>query len=184
MGRKYLIRSQEEPYFVTFTVVGWIDIFTRDEYKDIFLDSVKYYQAHKGLIIYAWCIMTNHIHMILGSEGVYDLTATIRNLKSFSGRKIREAIEQNPYESRRDWIVSYLRLAANKTADAKEFQFWQRYSHPIELNTIKITHQRLDYLHENPVKAGFVEDPSHWLYSSARDYEQEVKGMLEIECLI
>ena len=113
-----------------------------------------------------------------------DLSGIIRDLKRFSSRNIREAIEQNPYESRKDWILKQFRLAARKNSDTNEYQFWQRYSHPIELNTIGVTHQRLEYLHQNPVKSGFVEDPSHWLYSSARDYERDENGFLEIETLI
>ena len=69
MSRKYKIRDQERPYFVTFTVINWIDVFIRNEYRNIFIDSVKYCQLNKGLEVYAWCMMTSHVHMIIGSNG-------------------------------------------------------------------------------------------------------------------
>ena len=91
MSRKYKIRDQERPYFVTFTVINWIDVFIRNEYRTIFIDSVKYCQQHKGLEVYAWCIMTSHVHMIIGRNGDNPLEGIIRDLNSFTSRSIRES---------------------------------------------------------------------------------------------
>jgi len=68
MSRKYKIKDQERPYFLTFTVINWIDAFIRNEYRNIFIDSVKFCQQNKGLEVYAYCIMTSHVHMIIGSN--------------------------------------------------------------------------------------------------------------------
>nr|WP_309547130.1 transposase [Spirosoma foliorum] len=68
MSRKYKVRDQSKVYFITCTVVQWIDVFTRRHYKDIVLDSIRYCIAEKGLELYAYCLMTNHLHMIVGDQ--------------------------------------------------------------------------------------------------------------------
>ncbi len=179
MGRKYAIRNQESFYFVTFTVVYWLDVFTRIEYRNILLESIRHCQDEKGLNVGAWCIMTNHAHMIIGSEGKSNLEDIIRDMKSYTSRHIRKYMENNPLESRKDWMIWMMQRAGKKKSNNKDFQFWQQHNHPIELASNELIEQRLDYIHNNPVKAGFVETPSDWLYSSARDYEGR-KGLLEI----
>src|ERR1700761_4133048 len=69
MSHKYKFHDQERPYFVTFSVIRWIDVFTRREYKDILVDSFKYCIEKKGLRLYAWVIMSNHVHLIIGTNG-------------------------------------------------------------------------------------------------------------------
>ena len=86
MGRKYLIRDQQAIYFLTFTVINWIDLFIRDPYREIFVESIKYCQKEKGLEVYGWCLMTSHVHMIMGSTGIMRLEGIIRDLKSFTSR--------------------------------------------------------------------------------------------------
>lgn len=182
MGRKYAIRSQDEFYFVTFTVVNWIDVFIRQEYRDIFIDSVKYCQKHKGLLVGGWCMMTSHIHMALGTSGDHKLEDIIRDLKSYTSRHVRKDIENSRYESRKEWMLSMMYKAGNAKSNNNDFQFWQQHNHPIELSSIEITHQRLDYIHNNPVVSRFVERPRDWRFSSARDYEDE-KGEIDITFL-
>ena len=179
MGRKYAIRDQSQFYFVTFTAVYWLDIFIREEYKSIFLESVKYCQKEKGLIVGAWCIMTSHVHMAIGTKGENKLEDIIRDLKSYTSRHIRKFIENSPHESRKEWLLWMMKRAGEKRSNNKDFQFWQQHNHPLELSTNDILQQRIDYIHENPVKAGFVEDAGDWLYSSARDYEGK-KGLIDI----
>ena len=98
MAFAYTIKDQEGIYFVTFTVHQWIDVFTRAEYIDILLDSLRFCQKDKGLQIYAWVVMTNHIHLIISSKNG-KLSDTIRDFKKFTAKKIFEAIETNPKES-------------------------------------------------------------------------------------
>lgn len=183
MGRKYAIRSQEYFYFVTFTIINWIDVFTREEYRSIFIESVKYCQKEKGLIVGAWCIMTNHIHMIIGTNGTNKLEDIIRDMKSYTSRHIRKYMEHSPSESRKDWILAMMNSAGLLKSNNNDFQLWQQHNHPIELSTNEILQQRLDYIHENPVKAGFVRNPSDWLMSSARDYEGRT-GQIDIYYLV
>ena len=104
MGRKYQIRDQEKIYFVTFTIVHWIDIFIRDYYREIFIESLKFCQKEKGLEVYAYCIMTSHVHLIIGTKGEHKLEDIIRDLKSYTSRHIRKAIAESMIESRRECL--------------------------------------------------------------------------------
>ncbi|MEK6480243.1 transposase [Catalinimonas sp. 4WD22] len=171
MSRKYKIRDQTKLYFVTLTVVNWIDVFTRQSYRDVCIKSVKYCQENKGLEVYAYCMMTNHIHLIIGSNGTMNIEDILRDLKSFTSRSIRKLLEdRNNIESRRDWMLVMMKQAGQKNSNNKDFQFWRQHNHPIELSSNQLMDQKLNYIHMNPVKAGFVESPEMWTYSSAKDY--------------
>jgi len=169
MALKYRIRDQQELYFVTFTVVNWVDAFIRESYRQIVIDSVKFCQDKKGLRVGAWVIMTSHVHMILGTNGDNKLEDIIRDLKSYTSRHIRLEMEQSSYESRKDWMMWMFQRAGNANTNNNDFQFWIQDSHPIQLSTAEMVSQRLNYIHNNPVEAQFVCEPQHWKYSSAHD---------------
>ena len=178
MSRKYKFRDQGKAYFVSFATVYWVDVFTRRLYKDILVDSINYCINEKGLIVFGWCIMTNHVHMIIAADGE-DLHNIMRDLKSFSAKQILKAIEENQQESRREWLISMFKLAGKKNSNNVNFQFWQQHNQPIVLDNFVIFEQKLNYIHNNPVGAGFVEFSEQYLYSSARDYSEE-KGLVAI----
>jgi REP element-mobilizing transposase RayT len=180
MSEKYKIRDQEKLYFVTFSVVQWIDVFTKPEYRDILLESLKYCQNKKGLEVYAWCIMSNHVHFILGSLGQERLEDIIRDFKKYTSVHIVKSIEQSPNESRRDWLLWMFRKLAEKSNKHAKYCFWQNEYHPIELSTYEMMQQKLDYIHNNPVKSGWVTEPQHYLYSSAIDYSGG-KGLIDVK---
>jgi putative transposase len=104
MSRKYKFLDQSKLYFVSFATVYWIDVFTRELYKQILIDSLKYCQQKKGLEIFAWCIMTNHVHLIIGTEG-NKMEDILRDFKSFTSRELKEVIKNNIQESRKEWMV-------------------------------------------------------------------------------
>jgi putative transposase len=170
VSRKYKIRDQDKLYFVTFTVIRWLDVFTRNLYKDIFLDSLRYCQKNKGLELCAYCIMTSHIHMIIGRNKEAGLDAIIRDIKKYTSVKLVEAIHNNAHESRRELFIWFFEKAGKGNKNNTRYQFWQQHSHPIELSTNEMIDQRLDYIHNNPVEAGIVLSPEHYLYSSAINY--------------
>lgn len=179
MSRKYKIHNDTQVYFVTFTIVNWIDVFIRDDYREIVVNSIKYCQQHKGLEVYAWCIMTSHVHLIIGSDGKNKLQDIIRDLKSYTSRSIRKAIEEHTGESRKEWLLWVFGKFGLYNSNNIDWQLWQQHSHPIELSNATITKQRLHYLHENPVVAGFVSQADHWIWSSAYDYAGG-KGMIDL----
>ncbi len=182
MSRKYKIWDQQKLYFVTFTVINWIDFFIRDVYRDVFVDSVKHCQQKKGLEVYAWCIMPSHIHMIIGTAGELPLEGIIRDMKSHTSKSYRKLLEDKEAlgESRREWMYWMMQRAGRKNANNNDFQFWQQHNQPEVLDNNKIMDQKLEYIHNNPVKAGFVDRPEAWLYSSAADYMGERKGLIDL----
>jgi len=178
MSRKYKFYNSEGIYFVSFATVNWIDVFTRRCYKDILVDSLRYCQAHKGLELYAWVIMTNHVHLIMGSTK-QDLAGIIRDLKKHTSKQIIKNITENPQESRKEWMLWMFERAGKRNSNNQNYQFWQQHNHPIELTNPTIVAQKLAYLHQNPVEAGFVSEPEDYWYSSAKDYAGQ-KGFLDL----
>jgi len=176
MSGKYRFTNSDYIYFVTLTVVEWADVFTRRKYNELVCESINYCQKKKNLTIYAWCIMTNHVHLICSAPKLPDV---MRDLKKYTSRFIVDAIKNNPQESRKNWLLWMFKSAAEKSTSHGEYQFWQLGGHYVELSTNELMEQRLEYLHQNPVKAGFVEEPEQWYYSSARNYAGQ-QGRLEI----
>ena len=156
MGRKYAIRDQGAVHFVTFTVVNWIDVFIRNDYKELIIESLKYCQANKGLNIHAYCIMTSHVHLIISVSEGFVLSEVIRDLKSYTSTHLKKTISDNRAESRREWMLWMFERAGKKNKRNNSFQFWQQHNHPIELSNYEMASQRLQYVHNNPVDAGFV----------------------------
>ncbi len=178
MSRSYKFGGNEKLYFVTYTVIHWIDVFIRDEYRNILLDSWKYCEKHKGLEIYAYCIMPSHVHMIIGTHDK-PISDIIRDMKSHTSTQMRKAIAEHPAESRKEWMLRMMVKTGINNPNNFDFQFWQQDNHPIELYSIDVIRQKLHYIHENPVKAGFVSQAEHYVYSSAGDYAGQ-KGVKEV----
>ena len=88
MSRAYKMRNPDGYYFISFATVSWIDLFTRVIYKDIVLDSIQYCQKEKGLVLHAWCIMTNHVHLIVSRKGEAALSDIIRDLKKYTSKSL------------------------------------------------------------------------------------------------
>jgi putative transposase len=182
MSEKYKIRDQNKLYFITFAVVDWIDVFTRQEYRNILLESLRHCQKEKGLEVYAWCIMSNHIHMIVRRvKEEIKIEDIIRDFKKFTSVHLCRAIESNVSESRREWMLNMFAIAATMSKKHVKYMFWQNEYHPIELSSQIMAKQKLDYTHNNPVTAGIVERAEEYLYSSARDYYGSGRGLLDIK---
>jgi len=180
MTTGYKIVAPDRAYFLTFTVVDWVDIFTRKIYRDIVLDSFRYCRTFKGLKIWAYVIMSNHVHCILSAQKE-NLSDIIRDFKRHTASTILKTI-QSPRESRRDWMMKRFEFAAMSNVRNSPHQFWLHDNHAEELITLPFTAQKLNYIHLNPVRAGFVEKPEEWLYSSARDYRL-MPSLMEIDLM-
>jgi len=180
MSRKYKIRDQDKLYFVTFTVIQWIDLFTRQEYRDIFLDSLRYCQKHKGLDLCAYCIMSSHVHLIVGRNGEEPIEGIIRDIKKFTSVKFIEAIEELQEESRRELLLYLFGRAGKYNVNNKNYQVWQQHSHPLEINTNEKADRFLHYIHYNPVVAGIVLSPEEYLYSSASNYAGLPEKLIDV----
>ncbi len=174
----YKIRDQSLPHFVTATVVDWIDVFSRKVYRDCIIDSLDFCIKNKGMILYGYVIMSNHIHIIVqSSDG--KLSDLIRDFKKFTAKTILEKIQAEP-ESRREWMLERFRLATESHTRNEKYQFWKYGNHPEEIYSNKFMWSKLDYIHFNPVRSGIVEKASHYVYSSASNYVNDT-GLLVIE---
>ncbi|MCC9065587.1 REP-associated tyrosine transposase [Flavobacterium piscisymbiosum] len=178
MKEGYVIRDQKLPHFITSTVVDWIDVFTRQTYRDIVIDCFDYCIKNKGMILYGYVIMSNHIHLIVQSEEG-KLSDLIRDFKKFIAKNILDKIQSSP-ESRKEWMLERFKLAAQKHQRNKEYQFWQYGNHAEEIYSTAFMWSKLHYIHLNPVRAGLVAKASDYIYSSAANYVNN-SGLLEIE---
>ena len=153
-------------FFCTFSIVSWIDVFIRREYQNILEDSIKYCQNNKGLQLYCYCIMPSHVHWIADSkEG--KLSDILRDLKSFTAREIINNITNNSSESRKEWIIDQFQWHAKKSSQEQTYQVWKHDNHPFYLESNRLIDQKVEYIHQNPVKAGLVDEPWKWRLSSA-----------------
>ncbi|WP_395974668.1 REP-associated tyrosine transposase [Chryseobacterium cucumeris] len=180
MSRKHKFHEKEGAYFISFATVFWIDIFTRIEYFDIIIESLNYCRKNKGMTIFGYCIMPSHIHLIFRSEKGQP-SELIRDFKGFTAKKLLKAIEENKQESRKEWLLWMFKKAGGQNSNIKKYQFWQQNNNPIEIWTLKVFEQKLNYVHQTPVKAGFVMEPWEWKYSSARNYSDDYDEILEID---
>lgn len=179
----YKIRDQQAIHFITFAVVEWVDVFTRQAYRDILIDSLRHCQQEKGLVLHAWCIMSNHVHL-LASARDGKLSDILRDFKKFTSRQIIAAIQSNEQESRKDWMLRIFQQASEANTRNSTYQFWRQDNQPKECFSPAFTAQKIDYIHNNPVEAGLVEKPEDYLYSSARAYHgKEQSCLLPAVCL-
>ena len=165
-------------YFVSFAVIEWTDVFTRNEYKDILIDSLRFCQKEKGMEIFAWCIMTNHVHLIFRSSTDYKPELLLGDFKRYTSKAIVKAIQENAKESRRENLLSIFKKVADKSSNVTNYQFWRHDNKPIELFSNKVIFQKINYIHQNPVVEGYVFKPEEYRYSSAVDYAGN-KGILD-----
>ena len=180
-SENYLIRNQNAVHFITFTVIEWIDIFTRASYKLEMIKSLEYCQKHKGLRLFAFCLITNHLHLVCKVEEPNTLSAFVRDFKKYTAKKIIEKIWEE-HESRRTWILEQLRFAGKIDKRITNYKFWQEGCHPIELTSNEMIDQRINYVHENPVRAMIVEKAEDYLMSSARNYAS-LESLLKVEVI-
>ena len=179
----YKIVDQYGTHFLTFTFVGWIDLLTRLELKDLVIESLDYCQKEKGLIINAYVLMPSHIHLICRArDDSKGLSNMIRDFKKFTAKEIINWIETDELESRADWIKKIFNDHAKLKKNKSTYQVWQRGNQPKHCLHPKFTMQKMDYIHQNPVKDGTVKRPEDYRYSSAIDYVGQ-KGLLDIEII-
>ncbi|MCK9411617.1 MAG: transposase [Prolixibacteraceae bacterium] len=181
-SENYFIKDQNAPYFLTFTVVDWVDVFTRSQYKNTIVDSLNYCIHNKGLTIFAWCLMSNHLHLVARAEENFNMSDIIRDFKKFTAKKITELISEEP-ESRREWMLYRFMYAGKFDHRIKNYKFWQETSHPILLDNNQLIDQKISYIHQNPVRSSIVHEPEDYIFSSACDYAG-TKGLVDIESIV
>jgi putative transposase len=169
---RYRIFETEYPYFMTWTVVGWIAAFTRRESVDIIFDSWKFLQRERNFKLFGYVILENHLHLIASAP---QLEKVVKDCKSFTARQIIDLLQK------RNAKVLLKQLEFEKLAhkSQSDFQFWQEGSHPEQIQDDDMMWQKLEYIHNNPMERGYVDDPLHWRYSSARNYARQ-PGLIDV----
>lgn len=172
-------------YFITITTVGWIDVFTRLNQKYVITRALDYCQKQKGLEIYAYCLMSSHLHMICRASEGNKLSDIIRDFKKFTSKKILKTILEEP-ESRREWMLQYFKEACVHLKRKQNYKVWQDGYHAEVLYSNTFIKQKLNYIHNNPVKDKIVQYPEDYIFSSARNYaglESELEVIVVNEVL-
>jgi len=161
---------------MTCSTVEWIPLFSHPQLAAILLDSLQFLQDQDRLTLHSYVVMENHIHLIASAE---DLSKQIGQFKSFTARSIVDWLKTNTPKSY--WLE---RLATEKLAHktGQRYQVWQEGSHPQVITSEDMLRQKIAYIHNSPVKRGYVDDPAHWRYSSCRDYLGET-GLLPVSIL-
>lgn len=173
MGRsRYKIYDTPEPYFLTCTVVHWYPLFADPKIAELLLESMRFLQDANRIELFAYVIMENHVHVIAISD---DLSKEIGDFKSFTARRIIDELK----DRNRSYWLKQLKLFKARHKKDREYQLWQEGSHPELIQDDEMMRQKVEYIHMNPVRRGYVDEPEHWRYSSACNYAGK-KGLLEV----
>lgn len=181
MSEKYKIGESPRPHFITTTIIDWVDLFTRPVYKEIIVDSLNFCIENKSLVVYAYCIMPSHIHLIASSPRE-PLNEIIRDFKKFTSKALVKMIQKTS-ESRQEWLLNKFSFAAKRLKRGVNYKLWQDGFHPVELTSNKMIDQRLNYLHNNPVVEEYVYSPEQWVYSSAAFYTLNEENRVALKML-
>ena len=177
MRSTYKTHNIEGTYFITSSIVNWIDIFTSEKYSNILADAINYYISKQTLTVYAYVIMKNHFHMICKGE---DLSVLIRLIKSYTAKRIVKEL-QNDCET---ILLDKFRTNKKDYKTESEHQIWQEGFHPKEILNEEILKQKIQYIHNNPVMGGYCMDGIDWKYSSARFYQDGGESIIKLERLV
>ena len=164
MGRtRYRIHDEKSPHFLTCTVLNWMPLFTRPQTSDVILEALRYRQEQDGWKVYGYVILENHIHMVVQGE---NLAAELPHFKSYTARKLIDLLQ----ECRAEHLLRQLAFFRKARKQDRDYQLWEEGSPPQLIANEAVLRQKLEYLHQKPVKRGYVDEAEHWRYSSARNY--------------
>ena len=152
------------PYFCTITILDWTPIFIDARYIDPLIESLGFSRRQKGLRLFAFVVMPNHVHLIAAAD---DLHAVVRDFKRFTSRHIHERLTADGRGTPLLWLEGAAQRARRSRG---EFSLWQDGFHPQAISSRSVFEQKLRYLHENPVRKGLVAGAEDWWYSSAAWY--------------
>jgi REP element-mobilizing transposase RayT len=174
MRSRYRIPQPHHAHFVTGTIVAWLPLFTKAARCDILVESLAYYRQAKGLMIHGWVILDSHFHAVLAAP---DLSQVLADLKRHTAQRLIEQLEKEHCT----WLLRQLRDCRLTHKPESLHQVWQEGSHPQALMSDRIMEQKLEYLHNNPVKRGLVASPEHWRYSSAHEWLEDAVPLLKVD---
>ena len=167
--------------FITITTVGWVDVFTRLNQKYIITEALTHCQKFKGLEVYAYCLMPSHLHILCKAVNGFILSDVIRDFKKFTSKKIIQTIIEEP-ESRREWLLAYFNKACEHLKRKQQYKVWQDGYHAEVAYSNSFIKEKINYIHNNPVKDKVVQFPEDYIFSSARNYAL-LTSELDVEVL-
>jgi len=174
MGRsRYTITEPDKPHFMTCTILEWLPVFTRPETVQIILDCWRYQREHEGLQLYGYVILENHLHFIAQAK---NLNKCVSSFKAYTARQIIDHLQAQRVER----LLAHLRFFKTAHKTDREYQLWQEGVHAEMVFSEAMMREKLDYIHANPVKRGYVNLPEHWRYSSASNYAG-LAGLIDID---
>jgi putative transposase len=183
MSDKYKIFEGDEVYFVTFTIVEWIKVLENDDYKNLIINTIKFYQNNKGLVVYGYCIMPNHVHMIIQAVKKFTISEILRDVKKITARAIVNKLEvEKPEGYQNVLILSKFEEAGKSLKRITTYKIWQDGNQAKLLYSNKFLMEKLAYIHNNPVEYGLCSVPWEYKYSSAANYIEKT-SMLEVVLL-
>jgi putative transposase len=170
-------------YFLTLNVVDRIDVFVRPAYKQVITDALNHFIETQGLVIYAWCLMTCHLHLLIRTREGYGPAYFERDFKKYTTPEIIKAIEME-MDLRRNWMIQRFEDFSKSLKRIEKFNVWQNCSSPLRIDPSQsaVLLDRIDHIHENPVRERVVESPESYLYSSARDYAG-MRGLVKVQVI-
>lgn len=180
MSEKYKARVRGELYFITITIIDWVDFLSRPIYKDVIVSSLNHCVKNKGLSVFAYCIMSNHVHAIVSCDG--ELSDVVRDMKKHTSKELIKAM-RSIHESRREWMLKKFEYAAKRVKKGVNYKVWQDGYHPVHLSTNQMIDQRIDYIHNNPVGEGIVYRAEDYVYSSASFYFLGEESIVALQML-
>ena len=170
---RYKIYEPTHPHFLTCTILHWLPIFTNKDSVQIIIDSLKYLQKQDNMKIYAYVILENHLHLIASSN---DIGKTMQKFKSYTACELLKLLKEKNVKTLLEQFAFYKKAHKKHT----EYQIWEEGFHPKLIQSEKMMIEKINYIHQNPIKRGYVDRAEHWRYSSARDYNG-IDGLLDIE---
>jgi REP element-mobilizing transposase RayT len=169
MSTKYKATTTENAYFITITTVGWVDVFTRLNQKYNIINSLKYCQDKKGLEIYVYCLMHSHLHLLCKATDGFIVSDVMRDFKKHTSKQIIKTIIDEP-ESRREWMLDYFQKSCEHLKREQKYKVWQDGYHAEIVEKNWFIKQKVNYIHNNPVKDKIVTLPEDYYFSSAQNY--------------
>ncbi len=148
MRSRYGAHEPGAAHFITSTVVGWLPVFTKASRCDVLVESLKFCREHKGLTIYGWVIMENHLHAIVAAD---DLSRVMTDFKRHTARRLFEMLEGEKC----DWLLNQFAYLRARHKVESDHQFWQEGFHPQAIADDRMMEQKLDYLHAIPWRVGW-----------------------------
>jgi len=181
MPNKFKIRDNAKSYFITLNTVGWVDIFTKKEQKLLIIKSLNSFQKNRGLEIFSYCLMSNHLHMICRAKEGFDLSSILKDFKKKTSKAVVNEIKEG-MEKRKAWLLEIFSKSVDHLKRNQKHKVWQGNNHAILIYSDDFLFQKIDYIHNDPIDDMIVSNPTEYLFSSARNYAG-MEGLLDVDVL-